>query len=285
GPAFDFEGFSERFGSVGEVSDWIERRSMEPHHDDRAAPLAHAALTALHRYVGADVSPHEFRFSTTIPRSLGLAGSSAIVIATIRTMIAAHRDDPWARELLHRPELVASLALVAERDLLGISAGLQDRVVQTLGGTVAMEFGVEHTHTEHGLDVGSYRRLGPIPDGLFIACRDGTAGDSGSVHEGVDVTAASFDRAMTAAADAARSAADAIARHDAEALGAAMDATFDQRAEVYRLDPRHVEMVHVARGNGASVNYTGSGGSVVVLAPDDRAASALADLGCTIVAL
>ncbi len=282
---FGFEGWSEQFGSVGETSDWVGCRATEPRESGRDVPLVHAALAALHRFADAELSPHVFRFSTTIPRSLGLAGSSAIVIATIRTMIDAHREDPWARELVNRPELVASLALVAERDLLGIPAGLQDRVVQTLGGVVAMEFGVEHTHTEHGLDIGSYRRLGPLPDGVFIAHRDGTAGDSGSVHGAVDVTDASFLSAMALAADAARSAADAIARYDVEALGAAMDATFDQRTRVFTLDPRHVEMVGVARANGASANYTGSGGAVIVLAPDSRAAAALDDLGCTIVAL
>ncbi len=283
--AFGFAGSAEQFASVGEISDWIGHRGTERLDDDREVPLVHAALSALHRHLDAVVSPHAFRFSTTIPRSLGLAGSSAIVIATIRTMIAAHRDESWARELTGRPELVASLALVAERDLLGLAAGLQDRVVQTLGGTVAMEFGVEHTSTEHGLDIGSYRRLGALPDGLFVAVRHGSAGDSGEAHRAVDVADPAFVDAMDRAAGHGRAAAGAIERADRRALGEAMDDTFDQRALVYPLDPAHVEMVDVARANDAAANYTGSGGAIIVLPPDDRAAAALADLGCTIVAL
>lgn len=277
---FSFTGSPVRFTSIGEVSDWIERGEYEGDE-----PLVQAALTALHQRFQAELSPFEVRVATTIPRSLGLAGSSAIVIATMQTMIAAHRDDLWPRELIERPELIASLALVAERDILGIAAGLQDRVVQTLGGTVAMEFGQEHMRTVHGLQIGSYRQVGPLPDGVFVAYRSGTAGDSGTVHGAVDVNRGAFRRSMAHSADAARAAADAIDRGDAGALGAAMDATFDQRALTFALDPAHVEMIDVARASGASANYTGSGGGIVVLAPDPRAAVALGDLGCTIVDL
>ena len=277
---FEFDGFSDRFESVGEISEWIDHRRF-----DADQPLAHAALAVLHRRFGGDLEPHTFRVSTTIPRSLGLAGSSAIVIAAIRTMVDAHRDDPWARELAGRPELIASLALEAERGLLGIAAGLQDRVVQALGGTVAMEFGDEHMHTVNGLDIGSYRPLGPLPTGIFVAYRLGTAGDSGLVHARADPLDPAFGQAMRLAAEAGRAAADAIDAADAGALGAAMDTTFDQRAAVFPLDPAHVEMVDVARSNGASANYTGSGGSIIVLAPDGRAAAALGELGCAIVSV
>ncbi len=277
---FAFSGSPVRFASIGEVSDWVERGEFEGDQ-----PLMQAALTVLHRHFDADLSPHDFRFSTTIPRSLGLAGSSAIVAATIISMIGAHQDDLWAHELVDQPGLIPSLALEAERDVLGIPAGLQDRVVQIFGGTVAMEFGEEHMHVMNGLDICSYRPVGPLPDGLFVAYREGTAGDSGLVHGAADVSSAGFRRAMECAAEAGRVAADAIDRGDAEALGVAMDATFEQRAIAYPLDPAHVEMIHVARASGASANYTGSGGAIIVLAPDGRAAIALGELGCTIVPL
>ena len=66
--------------------------------------------------------------STTIPRSVGLAGSSAIVIAALR---AAGVD-------LEPPE-VAELALAIERDDLGIAAGLQDRAVQAFDQPVLVD--------------------------------------------------------------------------------------------------------------------------------------------------
>lgn len=277
---FTFDRSPTGFASAGEISDWVEHGEF-----DGDQPLMHAALSVLYRHFDADLRHHSFRMSTTIPRSLGLAGSSAIVIATILTMIATHQGDRWARRLTDRPELIASLALEAEQDVLGIPAGLQDRVVQTLGGTIAMEFGDEHMHRVQGLVVGSYRPIGPLPDGLFVAYRDGTGGDSGLVHGAADVSGDEFRRAMDTCADAARAAAEAISRADVGSLGDAMDTTFDQRAIAYTLDPAHVEMIEVARSCGASANYTGSGGSVVVLASDRHAADALSELGCTIVAL
>jgi glucuronokinase len=283
GRSFEFAGFPSMFGSIDDVSTWLDR--LDHASDSSDQPLLQAAVVVLRRRLGADLTPHRFEVASTIPRSVGLAGSSAIVIAAIRTMIAAHQSDAWARDLHSHPELIASLALEAEREVLGIAAGLQDRVVQALGGIVAMEFGDDHLHQLHGLDIGAYRSLPALPDGLFVASRPETAGDSGLVHAAVDPTDPAFRRAMQRAGDAGRAAADAIERSDVEALAAAVDATFDQRAAVFELDRSHVEMIDVARANGASANYTGSGGSIVVVAPDVRARAALVDLGCSIVEL
>ncbi len=277
---FSFGRSTDRFASVAEIAEWVDSENIE-----RDQPLMHAALSVLYQRFDAALAPCRFSFSTTIPRSLGLAGSSAIVVGTLMCAVGANEHERWAQRLANHPALVASLALEAERDLLGIAAGLQDRVVQAFGGTVAMEFGDEHMRFENGLPVGDYRALGDLPGDLFVAYRDGTGGDSGRVHGAVDTTSAAFSLAMANAADAGRAAIDAIERHDVQALGSAMDATFDQRALVYRLEPAHVEMIDVARSAGASANFTGSGGSIIVLAANHRAAAALTDIGCTIVSL
>ena len=268
------------YASIEELS---ERVAAEGCGD--VQPLVPATLAVLGRRLGAQISPHHLEVHSTIPRSVGLAGSSAIVIATIRAMTSAHSDDQWARSLVAAPALLASLALAAEREILGIAAGLQDRVVQTLGGTVAMEFGHDSMRTLDGFEVGAYRSLGALPGGLFVAYRDGVGSDSGQVHAAVDPDDPAVRDAMRRAADAARRAGDAIEAGDVMALGAAMDETFDQRASVMSLDPAHVEMIDVARAHGASANYTGSGGAVIVLATDDRARTTLDSLGCSILDL
>lgn len=241
----------------------VEHVSADGPGDDQ--PLVTATLVALHQIIGATLQPVTIDVHTTIPRSLGLAGSSAIVIATIRALIAHHRDEAWARRLETDRSLLASLALAAERDVLGIAAGLQDRVVQSFGGTVAMDFGPGHRHTIHGLEAGTYRSLPPPPGVLLVAFRPETATASGAVHGSVDPSDREFASAMQTLARHAHHAARAIEVGDAEALGRAMSATFDVRASVMELDPRHVEMVEVARRHGAAANYTGSGGAVVVL--------------------
>mgnify|MGYP001820270814 CR=1 FL=1 len=286
---FEIAGFDHGDVSIDEV---VRRVDADGCGD--VQPLVPAALTTLHRRLGADIAPLHIDVTTTIPRSVGLAGSSAIVIATMRAAAQLHGSAPWATTI-ENPSLLASLALAAERDVLGITAGLQDRVVQSFGGTVSMEFGAEamrpldHPHLLERpgavLRVGSYRRLGPLPEGMFVAFRPDTAGDSGAVHAAVDPADADVRRTMRRAADAARAATVAITAGDTAALGSAMNATFDERAAVMELDPRHVEMVEMARATRAAANYTGSGGAVVVLAPDGRARTALEELGCRILAL
>lgn len=255
-----------------------------------AQPLVPATLVALYRFVDVVIEPVAIDVVTTIPRSVGLAGSSAIVIAAIRAVIGHHRGAPWADRLAGSPSLVASVALAAERDVLGIAAGLQDRVVQAFDGTVAMEFGGSHRRVIDGLTAGSYQRLGPLPPGLFVAYRAATAGHSGAVHSAVDASDPAFVTAMEACAFEARRARAAIEAGDATELGAAMDATFELRASVMDLEPAHVAMVETARTHGAFANYTGSGGAIIVLPPDPRAAATtrsalIDDLECGILDL
>ncbi len=78
---------------------------------------------------------------------------------------------------------------------------------------------------------------------------------------------------------------DAVVAGDAEALGKAIDASFDARRSIAELDPRHVRIVEAARSLGARVNYAGSGGAIVGLAPDgdvDRIGEALRSDGCAL---
>ena len=102
------------------------------------------------------------RYDSDIPNRLGLAGSSAIITATMRAMCRFYRVS------IPREEL-ANLVLATERDELGIPAGLQDRVAQAYNEPVYMDFD-EKFMRDHG-----YGRYTPIeiPDELklFVAYR------------------------------------------------------------------------------------------------------------------
>jgi glucuronokinase len=85
----------------------------------------------------------------------------------------------------------------------------------------------------------------------------------------------------------ARAAAQALRDGDHAAFAAAVDASFDERAALLELDPRHEAMVHAARAAGASANYAGSGGAIVGTLPPDGlepVASALRTLDCEVMA-
>ena len=173
------------------------------------------------------------------------------------------------------------MVLAVEVDDLGIAAGPQDRYAQAHEGLVLMDFGEARPRVER-LDVAL------LPP-LYLAWRADAAQTSHAVHGGLRERAgeATVRAAMARLAGHARAARDALLAGDAPAFAGAVDASYDERAALIDLDPRHVAMVHAARGAGASANYAGSGGAIVGTLPPSGAAAleaALRALGCEVIA-
>jgi glucuronokinase len=239
-------------------------------------PLVSAAIERFAQHcdsVGAefDSSVH-VRYRSTIPRQVGLGGSSAIVIATLRALatVADLRLDP--ADLVH-------LALAVETEGLGIAAGLQDRVVQAYGGLIFMDFDPEQATAEgHG----RYQPLDPelLPP-LFVAWRPDAGTPSGVAHADVRARFDSGERkvrdAMAGLARLAHEARAALLAADHASFTAALVAGYYARASIYDLDPRHVSMVAAARHVGLSATYTGSGGAIVGVVSDPEALPQLED--------
>lgn len=119
-------------------------------------------------------------FSSTIPLQVGLAGSSAIVVATIRALSSFYQIPLLS---ISKKELWPQHILDVEVQELGIAAGLQDRVVQFYEGLVYMDFNKEHLQ-EYGF--GKYSSLSTsflqdIPN-IYIACLRDKPSSSGTVH-------------------------------------------------------------------------------------------------------
>lgn len=233
----------------------------------RAVPAEQLAITPDSELVRATVRRFARRveprachtavsWETSIPRSVGLGGSSAIVIATLRALGALY-DTPL------EPVELARFALAVESEELGIAAGLQDRIAQSFGGLTFMEFAGD----------GRFEPLRPslLPP-LVIAWRESTAAVSGIVHSDLRDRHARGEPAVIAAVDvlarSARAARAALLDGDRVAFARAVDATFDARRRLLPLDPRHVMMVECARAHGAAANYTGSGGAIVAVCRD-----------------
>jgi glucuronokinase len=238
--------------------------------------LVSAAVARFAREHAPAAAGTRIEWSTTIPRSVGLGGSSAIVIATLRALCTRH-----GVEL--SPDALAALALAVEAEDLGIAAGPQDRIAQSYGGLVFMDFAT-----------GRVERLDPagLPP-LLVAWRSSDASPSSAVHgdlrarweRGEAGVAAAMDRL----GDCARQAREAVLAGEAEALRVCVDASFDARAAMLALDPGHVELVLRARAAGAAANYAGSGGAVVCVCRDERqrlaVGEALARVGCELLPL
>jgi glucuronokinase len=218
--------------------------------------------------------PCSVRWATTVPREVGLGGSSAIVTATVRALCALHGH-------VLAPDALAELVLAVEVDDLGIAAGPQDRYAQAHEGLVLMDFAGSRPHVE---------RLDPaLLPALYLAWRSDAAEASHAVHGGLRDRAAEprVRAGMARLAGHARAARGALLGGDHAAFAHAVDASFDERAALLELDPRHVAMVRAARAAGASANYAGSGGAIVGTLPPsglEPVASALRPLGCEIIA-
>ncbi len=108
-----------------------------PSHAARSTRALSRCQRQYHEYWaarGTPLPPSGFRLSydTNIPKQAGLSGSSAIVTAAL-SALEAHFGPSFALPRETRPGLV-----LAAEAALGITAGLQDRVVQTYEGVVYM---------------------------------------------------------------------------------------------------------------------------------------------------
>ena len=201
------------------------------------------------------------RYSSNIPRQVGLAGSSAIIVATLRCLMDFYQVGIDQR-------VQPSLALSVENDELNIGAGLQDRVIQVYEGLVAMDFRKDKMQRVDGFDCGEYIRLDPqlLPP-VYVAFRRHTSEPTEIFHNHLRARYDGGDAAVVDAMDRfselVTEAWEAVEHQDARALASAIDANFDLRQTICQLNPAHVEMVNSARAAGASAKFAGSGGAIV----------------------
>ena len=140
--------------------------------------LVKAAIKTFHDHcrtagIGLHARNFSIRYDTSIPRQVGLAGSSAIITATFRALM-----DFYGVEI--PLEVLPTLVLSAETDELGIQAGLQDRVIQAYEGCVYMDFDKAHMEAK---GYGKYERLDPsLLPMLYIAYKTDLSKVSGKVH-------------------------------------------------------------------------------------------------------
>lgn len=193
-------------------------------------------------------------YATDIPRQAGMSGSSAIVVAAMRALMK------WF-DVSIEPAVLAELALAAEVEDLGITAGPMDRVIQAYEGVVHMDFKLPRT-------AASYTRLDPtlLPP-LYVAYDPRTGQSSGRVHGDVRFRWLRGDRDVREAIAVFPGLVDQgmefLMMRDVPSLQKLVDKNFDTRASIWTLSDRDHELVAIGRGHGAAVKFCGSGGSVV----------------------
>jgi len=222
------------------------------------------------------------RYTSNIPRLVGLSGSSAICTAMFKALMKLYEVE------LPLP-LIPTLCLNAEKVELSIQCGLQDRVIQMYDGLVYMDF--DRSLIE-GRGYGEYAPMNPdlLPN-LYLAYDPQRAEISGVYHQKLRVL---FDEkkpdvlaAMSEFADLARQMYDAMLAGRKNLVPGLMNANFDLRDRIFNVAEANRRMVHTARGAGASAKFAGSGGAIVGTYEDDdmygRLESALGAIGCTVI--
>ena len=246
------------FGSMGDLLENVRRTGYYG-----GVRLLKAATKKFAEYCqaeGHELPPRNFTvlYSTNIPRQVGLGGSSAIITAVMKALMEffdVHIADP----------VLPNVVLSAERDELGLTAGLQDRVVQVYGGLVYMDFDKAHME-EHGF--GRYERLdASLLPPLYIAYRQDLGKESSTAHikvrELYDMGDPRVVQTMTEIASLADAARSAIEQRDHAGLAAAVNRNFDLRRSIFDIRPADLQMIETARRAGASSSFCGSGGAVV----------------------
>jgi glucuronokinase len=255
---------SEVFQSVEHLVESVDRQGYHG-----GARLVKAAIKIFHDYcsehdIALGTRNFTVHYQSSIPRQVGLAGSSAIVTATLRALMAFYE--------IHVPkEEQPGLILSAEVDELGITAGLQDRVAQVYEGLVYMDFSPDLMREQgHG----RYEPLNPaLLPRLYVAYQTGSAKVSGQVLDDLrvrwdrgDVDARDTLGRIAALADEGRR---AILAGDREQLSTLMNANFDLRRRIMPISDTDIRMVETARELGVSAKLTGSGGAIVGVCEDD----------------
>jgi len=203
-------------------------------------------------------------YDSTIPRQVGLAGSSAIITAALKCLMDFYGLTDADIPKTIQPHIVLSV----ETEELGIQAGLQDRVVQVYGGLVFMDFEPQLMQTNgHG----HYETLdcAKLPP-LWVAYVPHSTECSGKLHNNMRYRFENGDREVVEGmrefsryTDLAH---QAIADEDHEALGDLMNRNFDLRRRLYgddSLGKHNLEMVQIARDAGLPAKFPGSGGAIV----------------------
>ncbi len=227
------------------------------------------------------------RYESNIPRLVGLAGSSAIIVATLRCLMEFY-------QIAMPLEIQPSFVLSVETEELGIAAGLQDRVVQVYEGLVYMDFARDRMHESGGYQCGVYEKLdAALLPPLYVAYNPSVASPTERTHNDLrsrfnnnDLNVVEAMRKLAILTEEARA---ELLEGRPQQLAKLVDRNFDLRRSICDLPGGQIDMVQQARRAGATAKFAGSGGAIVGTYPDAqtlaRLKAELKPLGCEVLDL
>ena len=192
------------------------------------------------------------RFISDIPLQVGLAGSSALVMAALRVMGKAHGIQWTWRSL-------ADATLAVEQLHLGMIAGPMDRWIQAQEEFLWMDFSRNKT------EVMPINTLPPLR--VLISSKPGRP--SGSVHAPIMERWSRGDPQIKRVMDAYRPLVEqgrvALLARDISTLAECMDRNFELRASLFSIHEEDQAMINLCRRHRSAAKLCGSGGAVLAL--------------------
>lgn len=272
-PELRIEADPEDINEFTSISSLVQRVELHGYYGGER--LIKASIKKFHEFCtkqGETLRNKNFtiRYRSSIPRQVGMAGSSAIITATISALMKFYK-------VLIPKEVLPTLILSVETEELGINAGLQDRVIQVYGGCVFMDFEEEKFKAA---DHGVYESLEPRFEGnLYIAYKEELGKVSGAVLNDIYVRyhrgEALVRDTLAEIAELAQEGRKCIRNNDLTELNSLINRNFDLRQKIMNISAENLAMVKTARACGASAKFAGSGGSIVGLYKDEESLSEL----------
>jgi glucuronokinase len=263
-----------------EISNWASLDDFQRHIRDRGYYGGRRLMIALmERLLDYGKKVHRpfdcpnftLSWESIIPNRVGLAGSSALLTAALR-VIMAHAK--YEIPLLDQVDIVWK----TEKENLGIPSGPQDRVAQVYEGLIFLRQPKEGDLQVEELD---YKSLPP----LFVAINESTNEGTEIYHSNLrerylenDPVVMEGLRQLNELAIEARG---LIKANRGNELGRLMDKNFDIRQSLLKLNPLQEKMVIDARKAGAQAKFAGSGGAIVGTCPTEKMPSVITSLQST----
>ena len=243
--------------------------------NDEEIPLLKAArkVFSQHHLVKEDFG---LFFKSDIPFRVGLAGSSALIMAALKVMGKAHGFQ-WKWKSL------ADATLIVEQLHLGIIAGPMDRWIQAQEAFLWMDFTGENTKELPIKILPSFR--------LLISSKSGKP--SGSVHDPImkrwNNGDAKVKSVMASYGALVEKGLNALLAGNITQLADCMDRNFELRASIFPIDNQDQKMIDLCRRHGSAAKLCGSGGAVLALMKAENEWSSLEDeakeMGIEVIAL
>jgi glucuronokinase len=213
------------------------------------------------------------QYNSDIPLRLGLAGSSAILSASLKALCLFYK-------IYIAPATFANLVLSVENNELGISAGLQDRVAQAFEKPVFMNFDKKIMEKQ---GYGDYKVLQTdnFPP-FYIAFRKNLSEGTEILHNNLkarfDIGEEKVLQAMKRWGQITEEFKTALLDNNRKSMHELINENFDLRKELVPISSGNIQMVDLARSVGASAKFTGSGGAIIGTYENEETYSKLKDL-------